>query len=90
MSKEAEAAEAMQQAARRVIEIVKRVSGPPATDATLFHAFALAAGICMANAVFPDAPEGAGKTAGLLFAAGFFQGRADRMKREKEGCQGIA
>jgi hypothetical protein len=38
--------------------------------------------------VFPDVPEGAGKTAGVLFAAGFFQGRADRMKREKEGCQG--
>jgi hypothetical protein len=64
---------------------------PGVPDSILAGACLIAAGILKSNATFPDLPpaEKAMEDASL-FLAGMHVGRDDRMRSEKESCQGVS
>lgn len=78
-------------AAKRVVAVI-RGGSPGVDDAFLARALLVSAGLLTGNAAFPNLPtkmediQGAAK----LFVAGIYVGRDDRMKTEKESCQGAA
>jgi hypothetical protein len=82
--------ESLHAAAWRVVQVMKAAS-PNSSDQLIYETLCVAAGIFLANAVFPEFPrQGEMTSGGALLAMGVLSGRDARMKSEKESCQGAA
>jgi hypothetical protein len=77
-------------AARCIIELVRKNSSMEVGDAHLCALLLVAAGICRSRAAFPSIADARSESAsdGALFSAGVQIGFRDRINLEKESCEG--
>jgi len=85
----ADGAKALEDAARRIAELVNRAS-PNAGSMAKFEALTIAAGMFLGDAVFPAPDQSVFERGGTLLACGLRLGFEDRAKTEKESCRGNA
>jgi hypothetical protein len=77
------------EAAQRLVDAI-RASSPDATGDVMVEVTAIALGMLVAEADFPDLPEDLMGRTGTLIAFGLHVARLQRMVREKESCKGVA
>ncbi|HVE20637.1 MAG TPA: hypothetical protein VNC39_01560 [Acidocella sp.] len=76
-------------AAQRIVAGV-RAASPGVADIYLYQALAVAAGIILADALYPEMPTVAGSNAAVFLVAGVQFGRERRTEAEKASCHGVA